>query len=113
MLNDFLSSHSSKEKVVEISIEPKTVYMTPSRNTLDLNFDFLIEGLTDRNLIIRFIKVAVYDRNDELMSCRLTVAPSKTLEAKILPQVPNPNCKLPAPIITIFVDAILLFKSFR
>ncbi|MBA7513572.1 hypothetical protein ES705_05588 [subsurface metagenome] len=70
MLTDFLSSHSSIEKIVEITVEPETVYMTASRNTLDMNFDFIIEGLTERNLIIRFIKVAVYDRNDELITFR-------------------------------------------
>ena len=70
MLEGFLSSHSSKEKIVEITIEPDTVYMTRSRNTLDLNFDFLLEGLTDRNLIIRFIKVAVYNHNEELITFR-------------------------------------------
>jgi hypothetical protein len=70
MLDDFLSSHSSKEEIVKITVDPETVYMTSSRNTLDLNFDFLIEGLTDRNLIIRFIKVAVYNHHGDLITFR-------------------------------------------
>lgn len=68
MLNDFLSAHSSEEKVVSINIEPEVIYLVEERGSLILNFDFLIQGLTERNLLIRFIKVAVYDNEDKLIT---------------------------------------------
>ena len=68
MLNDFLSSHSSEEKVVSIHVEPEVVYLVEEKDSFFLNFDFLIQGLTDRNLLIRFIKVAVYDKEDKLIT---------------------------------------------
>jgi hypothetical protein len=68
MLEDFLSSHTSKEKVVSIKVEPDIVYLVEEKDSLTLNFDFLIQGLTDRKLIIRFIKVAVYDNEDKLIT---------------------------------------------
>lgn len=70
MLADFLSSHSSKEKIVEIIVEPQTVYLEQGRDSQILNFDFMLEGLTERNLIIRFLKVAVYDEFDKLITFR-------------------------------------------
>ena len=68
MLYDFLSSHSSEEKVVSIHVEPKAVYLVEEKDSFTLNFDFLIQGLSDRNLIIRFIKIAVYDKQDKLIT---------------------------------------------
>ena len=68
MLYDFLSSHSSEEKVVSIHVEPKAVYLVEEKDSLILNFDFVIQGLSDKNLLIRFIKVAVYDENDQLIT---------------------------------------------
>lgn len=70
MLEDFLSAHSSDEKVVEIKVEPEVAFLVEEKDFLTLNFDFLLQGLTDRNLIIRFIKVAVYDKNDKLITFR-------------------------------------------
>jgi hypothetical protein len=52
MLEDFLSSHSTTEKVVEIEVEPNVIYLIEEKDSFTLNFDFLIQGLTDRNLII-------------------------------------------------------------
>ncbi|NHK31166.1 MAG: M23 family metallopeptidase [Asgard group archaeon] len=68
MLEDFLSSHTSKGIVVSIKVEPEVVYLVEEKDSLVLNFDFLIQGLTDKNLIIRFIKVAVYDKEDKLIT---------------------------------------------
>jgi hypothetical protein len=70
MLQGFLSNHESTEKVVDISIEPETVYFEEARDSLNLNFDFLLTGVTDKNLIIKFIKVAVYDESDTLITFR-------------------------------------------
>ncbi len=68
MLEDFLSSHSSQEKIVEILIEPEIIHLVEEKDSLFLNFDFMIQGLAERNLIIRFIKVAVYDKQDKLIT---------------------------------------------
>lgn len=69
-LDGFLSSHQSPEKVVSISSEPDIVYIEEARDMNKLSFDFAIEGLTDRRLIINFIKAAVYDENDDLITFR-------------------------------------------
>ncbi|MFW9924495.1 MAG: M23 family metallopeptidase [Candidatus Thorarchaeota archaeon] len=68
MLEDFLSAHNSQEKVVDIQIEPKKVYLVDEKDSLTLNFDFLLQGLTDRKLYIRFIKAAIYNENDKLIT---------------------------------------------
>jgi len=69
-LQGFLSDHESSEKVVDISIEPDTIYFEEARDGHNLNFDFLITGLTEKKLVIRFIKVAVYDDSDTLITYR-------------------------------------------
>jgi len=69
-LNGFLSSHESPEKVVSITTEPDTVYIEEARDANNLNFDFTIKGLTDRKLVIRFIKAAVYDEAGNLVTYR-------------------------------------------
>ena len=68
MLMDFLSDHSSEEKVARITVEPEKVYFEESRDSLDLNFDFVIKGLTEKNLLIKFIKVAIYDESTTLIT---------------------------------------------
>ena len=70
MLNDFLSSHSSTEELVSIQIEPEVVYLVEEKETFTLNFDFMIHGLTERKLVIRFIKVAIYDTENKLITFR-------------------------------------------
>ena len=70
MLKGFLSNHSSDDKVVSIIAEPETIYFENARDSLNLNFDFVIKGLTERELIIKFIKVAVYDKNYNLITFR-------------------------------------------
>ena len=60
-LKDFLSDHSTKEKVVQIKVEPKIIYLDEAGHQNFLNFDFILKGLTDKELMIRFIKVGVYD----------------------------------------------------
>lgn len=69
-LQGFLSKHESVEKVVDISVEPNTVYFEEARDGVNLNFDFLLTGLTNRKLVIKFIKVAVYDETDTLVTFR-------------------------------------------
>jgi len=69
-LNDFLSSHSSEETVVTIKPIPDTIYFEEGRNTIDVDFDFIISGQSDRNLILQFIKVAAYDPHDNLITYR-------------------------------------------
>ncbi|NHJ87432.1 MAG: M23 family metallopeptidase [Asgard group archaeon] len=68
MLEDFLSNHSSTEKVISIQTEPKIIYLIEEKDSLTLNFDFLIQGLSNRNLYIRFLKAAIYDENDNLIT---------------------------------------------
>ena len=69
-LNGFLSNHQSPEKVVSITSEPETVYIEEARDANKLNFDFIIKGLTDRKLVICFIKTAVYDEAENLITYR-------------------------------------------
>jgi hypothetical protein len=68
MLKDFLSSHTSKQIVVSIHVEPEVVYLVEEKDSLILNFDFILKGLTEKNLLIKFIKVAVYDKEDKLIT---------------------------------------------
>lgn len=65
---DFLSPHSSTDKIVSIQIEPNTVFLEEGRHAKYLNFDFIVKGLSDRNLLLKFIKVAVYDKSDNLLT---------------------------------------------
>lgn len=69
-LEDFLSNHSSEEKLVNIRVEPENAYLEKGRNAQFLNFDFALEGLTDKELVIRFIKVGVYDVKNRLLTFR-------------------------------------------
>jgi len=69
-LQGFLSSHESEEKVVEIATEPNTIYFEDARDGHNLNFDFIITGLSDKKLVIKFIKVAVYDDTGTLITYR-------------------------------------------
>jgi len=69
-LQGFLSNHESEEKVVEISTEPNTIYFEDARDGNNLNFDFIITGLSDKKLVIKFIKVAVYDDTGTLITYR-------------------------------------------
>ncbi|MHA1808801.1 MAG: hypothetical protein ACTSYH_00660, partial [Candidatus Heimdallarchaeaceae archaeon] len=55
-LDGYLSDHESPEKVVSISVEPSPVYIEDWRDSNRLNFDFTLTGLTDKRLVIRFIK---------------------------------------------------------
>jgi len=68
LLKGFLSDHTSQESVVSITTEPNIIYFEDARNSTDLNFDFIIRGLTDKKLIIKFIKVALYDEFDALLT---------------------------------------------
>jgi hypothetical protein len=66
-LIDFLSPHSSQEELVVIKIEPNPVYLEEGREANYLNFDFFIRGLTAKNLLLKFLKVAVYDERNNLI----------------------------------------------
>lgn len=69
-LDGYLSDHESPEKMVSISVEPSPVYIEDWRDSNRLNFDFTLTGLTDKRLVIRFIKAAVYDEQDHLVTFR-------------------------------------------
>ncbi|MBN2336752.1 M23 family metallopeptidase [Candidatus Bathyarchaeota archaeon] len=69
-LQGFLSNHESQERVVSITTEPETIYVEEARESNNLSFDFVIEGLTDRKLVVKFIKAAVYDEAGSLVTYR-------------------------------------------
>lgn len=69
-LDDFLSSHSSNDRVVGISTEPARIYIEDARNSYNVNFDFILKNQTDNELVLKFIKVAVYDKQDNLITYR-------------------------------------------
>lgn len=69
-LHGFLSNHESPEKVVSITTEPDTIYIEEARESNNLNFDFILEGLTEKKLLIKFIKLAVYDDDENLVTFR-------------------------------------------
>jgi murein DD-endopeptidase MepM/ murein hydrolase activator NlpD len=69
-MKGFLSNHESNEKVTAISVEPSPLYIEEARDSLKLNFDFILTGLTDKRLQIRFIKAAVYDEEGALVTYR-------------------------------------------
>ncbi len=69
-IKDFLSDLSSEERIVNINIEPKTVYIEVGRENNFLNFDFSVENLSEESLILKFIKVAVYNDEDKLVTYR-------------------------------------------
>jgi hypothetical protein len=69
-LHGFLSDHESPEKVVSIAVEPSPVYIEEARHSNNLNFDFSLTGLTEKRLVIKFIKAAVYDEMDNLITFR-------------------------------------------
>ncbi|MBD3405340.1 MAG: peptidoglycan DD-metalloendopeptidase family protein [Candidatus Lokiarchaeota archaeon] len=69
-LAGFLSDHESEEKVVDIKIEPDIVYFEEGRDSLHLNFDFILKNLTEHKITIRFIKMAVYDKAGNLLTYR-------------------------------------------
>lgn len=66
----FLSDHESSEKLVTITTEPKPIYIEEARDSNRLNFDFTIKGLTSKKLHLRFIKAAIYDDDDNLVTFR-------------------------------------------
>jgi hypothetical protein len=67
-LADFLSSHMSEEQVVSINTEPATIYFEGARDSFNVNFDFILENQTDTGLELRFIKVAAYDKQNNLLT---------------------------------------------
>ncbi len=69
-LQGFLSNHESDEKIVEIVTEPDPIYIEEARDSIELNFDLQITGLTTKCLMIRFIKCAIYDDEDNLVTFR-------------------------------------------
>jgi len=69
-LSGFLSDHESPEKVVSITVEPDVTYIEEARDSNNLNFDFIVEGLTEKKLVIKFIKVVVYDEPGNLITYR-------------------------------------------
>ena len=70
LLKGFLSDHITPEKVVSIKTKPDIIFYEEARDSLNLNFDFIIKGLTQKKLIFKFIKVAIYDKFNNLISFR-------------------------------------------
>jgi murein DD-endopeptidase MepM/ murein hydrolase activator NlpD len=69
-LEGFLADWRSEATVVNISVEPDVQYLEMGRSGLHCNFDFALTGLTDRTLDLVFVKVAVYDTVDRLVTYR-------------------------------------------
>ncbi|MFX1579809.1 MAG: M23 family metallopeptidase [Promethearchaeota archaeon] len=69
-LRGFLSSHRSKDEVASITTEPDPIYFEDGRDSLKLNFDFIVRGLTERNLQLKFMKAGVYDSDGNLLTFR-------------------------------------------
>jgi hypothetical protein len=69
-LADFLSSHMSKEQVVSINTEPVTIYFEDAKDSYNVNFDFILENLADGEIELKFIKVAAYDKQNNLLTYR-------------------------------------------
>lgn len=69
-LLDFLSAHTTPEAVVDIQVEPQVVYFEVGRDALLLNFDFVLRGLTDKTLVLGFLKVVAYDVSGTLLTYR-------------------------------------------
>lgn len=69
-LEGFLADHRSPATAVDISVEPAVVYAEAGKQGIHLNFDFSLIGLTDRTLDLVFLKVAVYDPKDRLLTYR-------------------------------------------
>jgi hypothetical protein len=69
-LADFLSDYMSEERVVSITTEPATIYIEDARDSYQVNFDFILENQTDGELELRFIKVAAYDQQNNLLTYR-------------------------------------------
>lgn len=69
-LKGFLSDHSSSEHSVSIKTEPSCIYFEDGRDSLELNFDFILTNETENELTIRFIKAALYDSRDRLITFR-------------------------------------------
>ncbi len=69
-LEGFLAEWRSETTVVGVSVEPDVQYLETGRFGLHCNFDFSLTGLTDRTLELVFVKVAVYDADDRLVTYR-------------------------------------------
>lgn len=69
-LDDFLSSYNNARDVIEIMVVPDPVFLGEGRGTIDVNFDLVITNKTDRNLALRFVKVAVHDAQNRLLTYR-------------------------------------------
>ena len=70
LLKGFLSDYESHRIIVDIKIEPKITYFEEGRDNFNLNFDFILRNLTESKVVIRFIKAAVYDKSDKLITFR-------------------------------------------
>jgi murein DD-endopeptidase MepM/ murein hydrolase activator NlpD len=69
-LDDFLSGHNDARDAIEISVVPDPVYLEEGRGTIDLDFDLVVTNKTQRSLALRFVKVAVYDAQNRLLTYR-------------------------------------------
>lgn len=69
-LAGFLADHDAKTRVVEIGTAPHPVFAEEMRGATHLNFDFALQGVTDRTLDLVFLKVAAYDADGTLGAYR-------------------------------------------
>lgn len=69
-LEGFLADWRSDETVVGVAVEPGVQFLEKGRFGVHCNFDFVLTGLTDRTLELVFVKVAVYDADNRLVTYR-------------------------------------------
>ena len=69
-LEGFFCSQSDTPVVVGIAAEPARVFAEPMRDRQWLNFDFAVTNNASFDLDLRFLKVAVYDELERLVTFR-------------------------------------------
>ena len=70
LLEGFICSQSDAPGVVAISVEPERVFAEQIRGRQWLNFDFAVTNKASFDLDLRFLKVAVYDEHERLVTFR-------------------------------------------
>ncbi|RTY92456.1 M23 family metallopeptidase [Flavobacterium sp. GT3R68] len=61
-----IGSFAQTTSNITISIKPEKVYFERNQNNQFLNFDFLIENNSNKNLVLNAIEVSVFDENNKL-----------------------------------------------
>ncbi len=121
-LEGFLAPHSSAEVVVQIAIEPSTVYREVVGGNSHFNFDFVISGVTERTLDLVFLKVAAHDEKHRLLSYRYlnrnAVGPSgietlgqTRIEGRVPMDIFNPFHTFPSEIDPAYLRYMFTFRD--